>query len=573
MQQEVLTNTTSVADAYLSLLSDRGVDCIFANAGTDFAPIIEAFAKAQATGGKTPRAVTVPHENVAVAMAQGYYCVTGRPQVVMVHVSVGTANTVCGTLNAHRAGIPFILSAGRSPITEEGVKGTRDTHIHWPQEMFDQAGMVREAVKWDYELRMGETIETVVDRALNIAMSSPKGPVYLTLPREVLASTLPGFKPQFSGRRVAATDPAPDPAAIDEAADLIAKAENPVIISGAGQDPASWHALTALAENHVLPVVQFLTRFQSISSDHPMNLGYNPKALLEAADVVVVLDSMVPWLPTYHHCPPTAKVIQIAPDPHFSFIPIRGFPANIAITSTATAACRALDAALAERSAKSKTKLDARRKKLAEQRAKLVEGWNAEIQRGKTESPVSPAWIGQCLNQAKGEDAILVKEAGVPQQFLRFTKPQTFLSPVAAGGLGAGMGTALGAKLAAPDKLTIALEGDGSYMFCCPIAAHFVSAQEKAPVLWIVFNNGRWNAVQTATRQVNPTGYASKSNREVLTHLSTEMNYEKAVEVAGGYGEKVTDPAEFPKALDRAIKEVQVNKRQALLNVVSSGGL
>src|SRR6185503_2919430 len=175
MQQEVLTNTTSVADAYLSLLSDRGVDCIFANAGTDFAPIIEAFAKAQATGGKTPRPVTVPHENVAVAMAQGYYCVTGRPQVVMVHVSVGTANTICGALNAHRAGIPLILSAGRSPITEEGVKGTRDTHIHWPQEMFDQAGMVREATKWDYELRMGETIETVVDRALNIAMSAPKG--------------------------------------------------------------------------------------------------------------------------------------------------------------------------------------------------------------------------------------------------------------------------------------------------------------------------------------------------------------------------------------------------------------
>src|SRR3954468_11553264 len=89
----------TVADAYLALLADRGIDYLFANAGTDFAPIIEAYAKAQAFGTKVPQPVTVPHENVAINMAQGYYLKSGRPQAVMVHVNVGTANAICGIIN------------------------------------------------------------------------------------------------------------------------------------------------------------------------------------------------------------------------------------------------------------------------------------------------------------------------------------------------------------------------------------------------------------------------------------------------------------------------------------------
>jgi len=175
----------NVAEAYLALLADRGVEYLFANAGTDFAPLVEAFAKTARTGTPVPQPVLATHENLAFSMAHGYAMVTRRVPAVMVHVSVGTANGVCGALNAARDNVPILFTAGRSPLTESGLPGARDVYIHWAQEMFDQAGMLREIVKWDYELRNGEQLETVIDRALSIATTSPGGPVYLSLPREV----------------------------------------------------------------------------------------------------------------------------------------------------------------------------------------------------------------------------------------------------------------------------------------------------------------------------------------------------------------------------------------------------
>ncbi|MBT7955805.1 MAG: hypothetical protein HN731_11470, partial [Rhodospirillaceae bacterium] len=170
----------SVADAFIALLADRGIDYFFANAGTDFTPLIEAFAKADTLGLPVPTPIAVPHENVAMALAMGYTMISGKPQVVMVHTNVGTANALCQILNTNRLNLPVIVAAGRTPFTEEGVAGGRSIDIHWTQEMFDQAGMVREAVKWDYELREAGQLEAVVDRAFNITNAEPQGPVYLT---------------------------------------------------------------------------------------------------------------------------------------------------------------------------------------------------------------------------------------------------------------------------------------------------------------------------------------------------------------------------------------------------------
>ena len=133
-----------------------------------------------------PTPLVIPHENLAVAMAHGAYAMTGRPQAVMLHVNVGTANAINNIINLNRDNIPLILAAGRTPITEKGKFGGRNRYIHWGQEMFDQGGMLREAVKWDYELRVPEQITDVVSRAYEITMSSPRGPVYLSLPREPL---------------------------------------------------------------------------------------------------------------------------------------------------------------------------------------------------------------------------------------------------------------------------------------------------------------------------------------------------------------------------------------------------
>src|SRR5437762_1440400 len=193
----------TTAEAYLELLKDRGIDVFLGNAGTDFASLVEAFARFETESGRAPRPLVVPHEFVAVSMAHGYYAAGGRPAAVMVHVNVGTGNASTAIISASRANVPILMSAGRTPITEEGLPGARDLHIHWAQESFDQAAMLREYVKWDYELRTPVQLESVVDRAFELMHAEPRGPVYLTLPREVLAAR-PGPLPTRSR-------PGPDP--------------------------------------------------------------------------------------------------------------------------------------------------------------------------------------------------------------------------------------------------------------------------------------------------------------------------------------------------------------------------
>src|SRR5947208_5526747 len=195
----------TAADVLLASLRRHGIEYFFANPGTDFPPIVEGFARAKASGAEVPQPVLVPHENLAVAMAHGAYLMTGAPQALMVHVNVGTANTINLLANAARDRVPLVLMAGRSPIMEAGAFGARSRPIHWAQEMFDQAGMVRELVKWDYELRNPAQAGAVVARAVEAAMAAPRGPVYLMLPREPLSAP-------------AGTDKATEPRSIPSAA-------------------------------------------------------------------------------------------------------------------------------------------------------------------------------------------------------------------------------------------------------------------------------------------------------------------------------------------------------------------
>src|SRR5262245_46296568 len=210
-------------EVFLHALAEHGVDFFFANPGTDFPPVVEAYGRGALRNAKLPRPVLVPHENLAVAMAHGAYTQTGRPQAVMVHVNVGTGNTINNLINVSRDRVPLILAAGRTPITEKGEFGSRSRQIHWGQEMFDQAGMVREIVKWDYELRVPGQTADVVARAHEMAMTTPRGPVYLVLPREPLSASL-NEEPAITPRPVPRLAH-PDPAAIEELAGWIAKAE------------------------------------------------------------------------------------------------------------------------------------------------------------------------------------------------------------------------------------------------------------------------------------------------------------------------------------------------------------
>ncbi len=570
MPKITLKNVT-VSDAYMSLLADRGVDYWFANAGTDFAPVVETVAKAQVLETKTPIPITCPHENTAMHMAIGYFLVTGRPQAVMVHVNVGTANGMNGLLNAARGNVPVLFTAGRTPTNEDGFAGHRSLDIHWTQEMFDQAGMLRESAKWDYELRNGKQLETVVDRALSVAMSEPMGPVYLSLPREVLAATMDEFTYDSPTRHHAAAPPFPNANAVDEVVSLLADAENPLIITNsAGRNPNAWQAMADFAERYAIPVVQYRNRYMSIPSNHPMNLGYELKPFLESADVILAIDIAVPWLPASDKVREDAKVIHMGADPLHSYIPVRGHPCDIGLTCATDAGLKVLNEAMAEHESTAKKRIDKRRAALAERWKKMRDGWSKKLDSVMNETPLHPAWVTHCINEIKGDDTIVIKESPLMSQFIDFFKPGTMLNAGAASGLGHGLGCALGAKLAARDRLVIGTHGDGSYMFGNPISTHYVGAEQNLPVLTVIFNNQRWQAVRRATVGLHPDGYAAKSERQPVTFLDSITKYEKAVEVADGYGEKVTDPAEMLPALERCLKVVTVEKRQAVINAICS---
>ncbi|HUQ24176.1 MAG TPA: thiamine pyrophosphate-requiring protein [Burkholderiales bacterium] len=555
----------TAAEAWLGLLAARGIEYLFANGGTDFAPVVEAYAKGQKQGWRLPQIVIVPHENMGVAMAHGYAMVSGKPQAMMVHVGVGTANSINGLINASRQNIPILFTAGRTPVTESGaLPAARNNYIHWAQEHFDQGGMLREFMKWDYELRHAEQVETVVDRALAIAKSEPQGPVYVTLPRETLASP---FTTNFSANPtiVPASPPAADPVALEEAAKMLSAAHSPLLITAnGGRTAESSRAIEQLAQAMAVPVIHYRPRYLALSTEHSMHCGWDPHSLLKAADVVLVVDCDVPWIPKEGQPRPDAKVIHIGPDPLFARYPLRGFRTDLALTGAVAPTLQALWRS-AQKLAVSPKHIEERRKTVSD----LSKTIREKARGGMTPMPASITgkWLSACMNKLLDANTILVNEYPTVLEEMTIKAPGHYFGNPSAGGLGWGMGAALGVKLASRDKTVICAVGDGAYMFGNPTAVHYVSEAMHLPMLFVVANNARWAAVHRSTLSTYPKGHASAMKEPPFATLEPSPRFEHVIQASGGHGERVSEPKELMPALERAMKVVKEEKRQALVNV------
>jgi acetolactate synthase I/II/III large subunit len=552
------------AEAFLRALADHGIDYLFANPGTDFPPIVEAFSRAKKTNAKVPKPILVPHENLAVAMAHGAYLMTGRPQAVMVHVNVGTANTINNLTNLSRDRIPLILAAGRTPITEKGSFGSRTRPIHWAQEMFDQAGMVRELVKWDYELRQPNQVGDVISRAVEVAMAHPRGPIYLVLPREPLSAPLPEPIAPIKPRPLAAPG-CPDSHAIATLADWVVAAERPLIITAAlpGEAVAS---LSQLTERCAIPVIAHNPRTVCLPSSHPMHFGFDPGAMLADADLVIVLESDVPWIPHLQHPAVGCRVVHVGEDPFYVRYPMRSFPSDLSVQANVINALKALTAQVELRLEMADARITARRARLAERRRTR----RAQLARDSEPSEhISPAYLSRAIGEALGEDAIIFNEYPLRADHCPREKPGTFFALGPAGGLGWGLGAALGAKLASPDSLIVATLGDGAYMFANPTVGNWVSLAHNLPILTIVFNNSRYGAVRNATLSMFKDSSAGETDGRVLADLDPSPPYDELARAQGAHAERVELPADLPSALARARHVVANEKRQALLNIIT----
>jgi acetolactate synthase-1/2/3 large subunit len=562
------------AEAYVRALMAHGVECLFMNPGTDTIPIQEALSKLEQQEEPVPRTVLCLFELVALAAAHGYYQATGRPQAVLVHVDVGTQNLGGMLHNAQRGRAAVLISAGRTPYTTDArVRGTRDTYIHWLQEQFDQHGIVRNFVKWDYELRRPEQMGEVVARAFQIAASDPPGPVYLTLPREVLMTEVGDIRQPGPEHAPPARSGAGDPDALRDVARRLVGSERPVVLTATtGRTRQGFEGLVRLAELLALPVVERRER-TNFPTSHPLHQGFQPGPFVEAADLILVLDSDVPYIPTQVTPRPDAAVIQIDLDPVKERIPLWSFPLTLAVRADTGRALDLVASYAADLLTEGqKQRIELRRSELTARHEERRTARSAVALGARESRPITTEWLGYCIGQFQRDvaDCVFVDESLTSHaaiwNHLDTDEPETMFG---SGGssLGWGLGAALGIKLARPDRPVVLVVGDGSFVFGEPVAALWASQMNHAPLLIVIFNNGCYNANKAPLVSAYPQGYSVQGRHFVGTDLAPAPRYDLLAAVVGAVGERVEDPGQVLPALHRGLEHVR-SGRSAILDVI-----
>jgi acetolactate synthase-1/2/3 large subunit len=352
---------------------------------------------------------------------------------------------------------------------------------------------------------------------------------------------------------------------IDRLADWIAAARMPLVITGTlGRDPQESVLLSRIADRFALAVIPYNTRYFALSSVHPMFQGSMPGALLDQADLIIALETDVPWLPSKETPAPGAKIVQIGEDPLYARYPMRSFPSDLTLTANARALLEALQSALAERLPRAA--VAERHAYLAQRSDGLRSAWRADAQKTGRGDAIDMAWLNHCLREVVDRDTIVINEYSFRQEYCPLEAPGSLFGVSAAGGLGWGFPAALGAKLASPDKTVIAVLGDGAYMFANPTACHHVSQTQSLPTLTVLYNNALYGAVRRATLDMYANGAAAEGDGRLLAELPPP-DFERTIAAHGGHGERVERPADLPAALRRAAAAVR-GGQQALVNVI-----
>ncbi|ASR36933.1 acetolactate synthase [Prauserella marina] len=560
--------------AFLEALAEGGVKYAFANLGSDHPALVETYAMARQQGfaDTLPELIICPHESVAMSAAQGYAQVTGIPQAVLVHVECGTQNIGGMLHNAAKGRFGVLLYAGASPYTQEGeLFGSRNEFIQWIQDVHDQRGIVRGYTKYDNEIRTGHNVKQLVHRALQLARSEPAGPVYLVGPREVMEADIPvqqGHPEQYSPVAPAALAPS----VVEDIAGALSTAHAPVVVTSyLGKDPSAVPELVALCESLALPVIESVPMHLNFPADHPLHWGYqwndqNHNPLLENADVVLVLGSDVPWIPTKNRPSAGARLFVVDTDPLKEQMPLWHVPAErfaMADLSTAVGQLReriereGVDRGLVEARLASAT---------AEHERQRAEQVDRERPDGDT---ITPEYLVACVRDAIDDDTLVLSEAitnyPVVNQHLRRNRPGSLLGS-GGGSLGWSAGAAIGAKLAAPERTVVSLIGDGTYLFGVPSSAQWVARRYGTPSLTVIFDNRGWKAPKMSTLSVRPDGVAASMD-DFNVSFSPEADLPGIAEAAGGaWGRTVGVASELKGVLAEALEVVR-GGRSAVLSV------
>lgn len=564
----------TTAHHLLASLVEAGIDHIFANLGTDHVPLIEEIARWQREGLNPPQIILCPHENVAVHMAGAHAALTGRGQAVLVHVDVGTANAAMGLHNLCRARLPVLLIAGQAPYTSHGeLPGSRDSFVHFIQEPFDLASLVRPYVKWEYGLQSGASVPEVVRRAVSVMHSAPPGPVFLSLPRETLMQAWDDSALRhFPAPRFGPVAPAGvDRAQVQAITAQLLEARHPIAITSyLGRNAEAVCLLDELARACGIRVYESNPVHLNLPRDSACFAGFEPEPALAQADLGLLLDVDVPWLPKYVAARDTPRWIQIDVDAVKKDLPLWSFPSELRLQADCAAVLREVLAAVRQQASPAYREQAAQRlAEMAQQRAQRRQAWDRAASAPGEPDALSADFVCARLQRALRPRDIVVNEAirnapAVLQQMTR-TQPLSYFA-AAGGGLGFSGGTALGARLARPDARVVQMVGDGSFHFCGPTAVYAVAQQYRLPILSVVFDNGGWKAVKDAVLRVYPRGEAATAQAFGARLEGEQRHFEQVAQAFGAHGERVRCAEQLDAAIERAFAAIE-SGRAAVLNV------
>ena len=547
------------SDAIVASMKLGGIDNLFFVSGSELAFYQEAIAKATAHGRPAPKLVTMIHESVALNAALGNAMFSGRPAATAAHVDAGTLHHGAALHTAWRSGTPVLMTAGTAPRAYPGsMRGARDGSQQWLQEPRDQAEIVRQYTKMDHRMEHQDNPGLMVSRLLQVAMSEPKGPVYLTIPLETAMLPMPGETSFPTVGDLGVARPSwPDPDDAKEIAGWLVKAENPVLFtSRAGREPQTVEELVRLCELLAIPVQESTQSDRmNFPSTHDL-YGTGPSA--RDADVVLIIEDIVPYLPGEASPGPEAKVAWICTDPVLSRIKTFEMRSDRWLSCSSASAARAIHDAATDLLSKSDlSRIEDRRSRLAalkrQQQSKDVELARADAALPHPTGRLVAYELGKLLEP----DAVLLNDAlsngGYVQTYAHRDQTGTYFRSGSSSG-GWGSGAAFGIKLAAPERDVVLASGDGYFAFGTPMAAIWAASHHKAPFLSVVFVNRSYSTGTTGLRRAYPEGEAVLAGVYDGGTFDPPPDYAKLAEAGNGYGENVAETAQLVPALRRGLE-------------------
>ena len=535
-------NQITGRSAFLSLLKGQGITHLFGNPGTTELPIMHAL-----KDHPDLTYVMGMQESVVVAMADGFSRASGQLVACNVHVAPGLGNAMGSLYNCKFTGTPLIITAGQQELG----------HGLTEPLLYDSlVPMAEPLVKWATEITRLEDMPRIVHRAAKIAMTPPTGPVFLSLPGDILNNEA-GIDLGSATRVDTRNRPSDD--VLEQIAERLLRAENPVMICGnevvtsdaLAEAGAFASALGATVYQQTVPYgAHFL-------SEHPCYMGglsrsqKQVRSVLEPFDMMVVVGADVLRMSVWDEIDPMPDGLPIVQIGLNDWEMGKNYPTELAIGSDVRETLKALTPVLKEKGGSALAGAAEKRlaaladKNWTANRGKLI----ASISDAGSGTPIDPDWLMLKITEALPENAIVVNEGVTATRYLNDLRPyrdRYDYHGLASGGIGWGIAAAVGVQLAHPERPVCAIIGDGSSMYS--IQALWSAANQKLPMTYVIVNNGGYRIIKQRLLSFHKNDHFIG-----MDFKEPEVNFAALANSMGVEAERVEDPAGLRDALDRAL--------------------